>query len=134
VVFVVLEITNYIIHMGILGSSYQAEELQRIMRPEEQMQSMMWIMWVVDLLWSFFFTFFFVKGYENRGLMEGVRFGIYMGLFVSLVYAYGAYAVYPIPYSLALQWFMYGFIQMIILGLIAAVIYKPKVSAETVKP
>ncbi len=94
------------------------------------MGSTMWIIWVTDLIWTFFFTFFFVKGYENKGIMEGVRFGVYMGLFYSLVIAYQNYAVLPIPYSLALQWFAYGFIQLIILGITAALIYKPT-AAET---
>ena len=80
---------------------------------------------LTDLIWVYFFTFFFVKGYENKGIMEGVRYGAYMGIFVSLVFSYQNYVVLPIPYSLALQWFIYGFVISVILGVIAALIYKP---------
>ncbi len=128
-VFVVFELTNFLVHSVLLGSTYQTEELMKIMRPEEQIMGLWWAMMLVDLIWSYFFTFFFVKGYENRGLMEGVRYGIYMGIFVSLVFAYGAYIMYPIPYSLTVQWFVTGFIQMVILGLVAAIVYKPKAAA-----
>lgn len=128
-VFVVFELTNFLVHSVLLGSTYQTEELMKIMRPEEQIMGLWWAMMLVDLIWSYFFTFFFVKGYENRGLMEGVRYGIYMGIFVSLVFAYGAYIMYPIPYSLTVQWFVTGFIQMVILGLVAALVYKPKAAA-----
>jgi hypothetical protein len=86
----------------------------------------MWIMWVMYLVWAFFFTFIFVKGYENKGILEGVKFGIYIGLFYSLASAYGSYAVYPIPYSLAFQWFVFGLVQAVIFGIAVAIIYKPK--------
>lgn len=129
VVFVVLEVTNFIIHSVLLAPVYQTEALQTILRPEAEMQSLTWVMMVADLIWSFFFAFFFVKGYENKGLMEGIRFGIYMGIFVSLVNAYHTYAYQPVPYSLTVQWFIYGFIQMVILGIFAAMIYKPKAAA-----
>ena len=69
--------------------------------------------------------FFFVKGYENKGIMEGIRYGAYMGIFVSLVMSYQNYVVFPIPYWLALQWFVYGFIISVILGVTAASIYRP---------
>lgn len=46
--------------------------------------------------------------------------------------AYGTYAMIEIPYSLALQWFIYGIIEYIILGAVLAAIYravKPKDAA-----
>jgi hypothetical protein len=39
---------------------------------------------------------------------------------------FNQYAVYPVPFTLALQWFIYGMIEFVICGLIAAMIYKPK--------
>jgi len=125
VIFIVLEITGYLIHVVLLGATYQSEGIKEVFRTMEEMDSRMWVMWVTDLIWVYFFTFFFVKGYENKGIMEGVRFGLYMGIFVSLVISYQNYVVLPIPYSLAFQWFAYGFIQSIILGVVAALIYSP---------
>jgi hypothetical protein len=61
--------------------------------------------------------------------MEGVKYGIYIGLFYSLVSAYGNYSVYPIPYSLAFQWFIFGLLQSVIFGIAAALVYKPKPAA-----
>lgn len=127
VVFVLLELTGYLINQVLLMSAY--EGLKNVFRPFDEMMSKMWIMYVVDIVWSFFFVFIFVKGYENKGVMEGIRYGVYMGLFVSLIAAYAQYVVYPLPYSLALQWFIYGLIQQIIFGVAAALIYKPKAAA-----
>jgi magnesium-transporting ATPase (P-type) len=125
VVFVLLEGTGYIIHTAILGSTYRDEIISQAFRPEAEMMAKMWIVWLTDLIWSFFFVFLFVKGYENKGLMEGLRFGFYIGIFVSLVFSYQMYAFIPIPYSLVFQWFIYGMIQCLILGAAAALIYKP---------
>ena len=129
VIFIILEVTNFLIHGTLLSSTYQSEGIKEIFRNMEEMESKMWIMWLTDLIWAFFFTFIFVKGYENKGLMEGIKYGIYIGIFVSLVFSYQSYVVYPLPYSLVFQWFIYGLIQCIILGIVAALIYKPKPAA-----
>ncbi len=127
VVFVVLEITNYIIYMGILGSAFMNDMYKNVFRPEEEMNSKMWLIWLMDLIWSYFFVFFFIKGYENKGWMEGLRFGAYMGIFFMLVISFQSYVMYPFEFGFALQMFIYGFIQALILGIITSLIYKPKV-------
>lgn len=126
VIFIVYEVTNFLVHAVILGPAYQSEEAQALFRPMEVLESTQWLRLFTELVWSFFFTFIFVKGYENKGIMEGVKFGIYIGLFYSFVWAYQSYWMYPLPYSLAFQWFIFGLIQCVILGVLAAVIYKPK--------
>lgn len=124
VVFVLLEFINYLVYNVIMMPSY--ESVKNVFRPYDDLMSKMWIMYVADIVWSFFFVFIFVKGYENKGVGEGIRYGIYIGLFQSFIAAYAQYVVYPLPYSMALQWFIYGLIQMIILGIAASLIYKPE--------
>lgn len=126
VVFILLEVFGYITHMVLLSDQYASENIAGLFRSEEDMSSKMWIVWFSDLVWSFFFVFFFAKGYENKGLMEGVRYGIYMGIFWSFVFSYQSFAIYPLPYSMTFQWFAYGFIITIILGIVSALIYKPQ--------
>ena len=128
VVFVVLEVTNYLIHGVILDATYKDEMYKNVFRPEAEMMGKMWIGWVLDIIWSYFFVFLFVKGYENKGVAEGLRFGLYIGLFYMLVNSYGMFIFLPIAYSLALQWFIYGLIQTLILGVITAAVYKPAVA------
>jgi hypothetical protein len=125
VVYVLLEAMNFIIHGVILASTYQMPNVQAAFRHEAEMNSNMWIVFVTDLVWAFFFVFFFAKGYEGKGIMEGLRFGFYMGLFWALVSSYQTYAFVPMPYSLAFKWFIFGMIEMLILGVVAALIYKP---------
>ena len=131
VVFIVLEVLGYLVHGVILASTYQMEDVKVAFRPEAEMMSKMWIMYLTDIIWSFFFAFFFAKGYEGRGIMEGVQFGFYIGLFWSLVFSYQSYAFVPMPYFLSFQWFIYGMIISIILGIAAALVYKPATAAQT---
>ena len=98
-------------------------ETKHLWRPD--MASKMWIMQVVSLVTSFLFVYIFTKGYEGKGIMEGFRFGLIVGLFTSLPMGYGSYAVMPIPYELAFKWFLYGTAEMIVVGMIAALIYRP---------
>lgn len=63
-------------------------EIKKAFRSMEEIQSKMWVGYLMDLVRSFFFTFLFVKGYENKGIMEGVRFGIYVCFFYIMVVSY----------------------------------------------
>jgi len=124
-VFILLEVTGYLIHSVILASTYMQETISKAFRPMAEMETMMWRMWIADLVFSFFFVFIFTKGYQNKGWMEGVRYGFYIALFMNFSAAIAQNVVYPVPFTLALQWFIYGSIQMILLGVVTAFIYKP---------
>lgn len=121
-VFVVTQILEYIVNMVLLDSLYKS--VSELWRPEGEMK--VWLFVVVGLFFSFFFTLIFSKGYEGKGIMEGVRYGLYVALMVVLPYSYGTYAMMPIPYSLALQWFLYGTVEYIIAGIVLALIFARK--------
>ena len=128
VVFVLMEIASYIVDYLILGPTY--ESLKNIWRPD--MQSKMWIFILVTVFQAFFFSFIFSKGYEGKGIAEGARYGLYIGIWMSVGMAYATYAMIAIPYSLALQWFIYGVIEYVIYGIALALVFRKK--AEPVKP
>jgi hypothetical protein len=85
----------------------------------------MWIMYVTALIFSFLFVYIFSKGYEGRGIQEGIRYGLIIGLLMNVVGMFNQYAVYPLPLGLVIQWFIYGVIQFIICGIVVAALYKP---------
>ena len=122
VVFVVYEITNWIVHSLILSGVYQ--RLQSLWRPD--MMDKMWIMYVTAFIFSFLFVYIFTKGYEGKGVAEGFRYGLYIGLLMNIAGIFNQYAIYPVPLSLTIQWFIYGMIQFIIIGIVTALIYRPK--------
>jgi len=124
-VFALSLLLGYLVHGVILKPVY--DSLKSIWRPD--MNSKMWIEWLNAYFLAFLFTYIYVKGYEGRGIMEGARFGVIMGLFLSVPMAYGTYMIIPIPFNLAVQWFLYGTAQSIVYGVVAAAIYKPKAAA-----
>ena len=129
VVFVAMEIMMILIHGVLLKSAYEAT--QAVWRPD--MMSLMWIYHVLAVIGAFFLTFIFSKGYEGKGVMEGVRYGLYIGIWMSSGMAYGSYAMINIPYSLALQWFLYGVIEYIVYGVALALVYGKQATVTPVQ-
>ncbi len=122
VVFVILEVLDIIIHSIILGSVYAT--MQDVWRPD--MMQKMWVMHIVKIVVAFMFAFIFSKGYEGKGLMEGVRYGFYIGLMLSMGFAFGSYASFRIPHQLALQWFIFAMFEYIIAGVGVALVFGKK--------
>jgi len=83
-------------------------------------------MYITAFVFSFLFIYIFTKGYEGKGVAEGIRYGLIIGLLMLVVGMFNQYAVYPIPLNLTIQWFIYGLIQFIIVGIVAALIYRPE--------
>jgi len=122
VVFVLVFALDYIINNYLMMSTYA--QVSNLWRPMEEMK---WgLMVVCQLFFAFFFTLIFSKGYEARGVWEGVRYGFYVSMMVNVPGAYMTYATMPVPYSLALQWFLYGSAEMIIAGIALALVFKKK--------
>ncbi len=125
VVFVVIQSMDFLINNVILMSQY--ELLKDLWRPD--MESKMWIMYLIGLLVAFLFTYIFIKGREGKGIAEGVRYGIIIWLFVSVPMSLGFWIMFPIPFKLALWWILFSLLEMLIAGILAAAIYRPSVAA-----
>ena len=119
-VFITLELLDFLIHGVILMSTYAA--MQNVWRPD--MMAKMWVLHVVKIITAFFFVLIFSKGYENKGIMEGLRYGFYIGMIVSSGFAFGSYASFPIPHVLALHWFILTLGEYLIAGVVVAQVYK----------
>lgn len=121
VVFIVHEVVNFLVHGMILGSVYQT--MMDTWRPD--MNSMMWIMNIGNLIFAFFFVFIFAKGYEGKGIMEGVRYGLIMAGLITIPGMLAQFTVYNVTFTLTIYWIIFGFIQLVIDGIIVSLIYKP---------
>ena len=122
-IYVVGGILNFLVHGVLLMSTYQ--ELASVWRPQSEMDSYMWIQWVTSLFLCFFFVYIFVRGYEGRGIMEGVRFGLVIWAFMTIPSVYSQFMVYPLPYSLILKWLFSDLVIWVVMGVLTALIYKP---------
>jgi ABC-type multidrug transport system permease subunit len=128
-VFVAYLATNMLIHTVILGDTYLKPDIQNSMRSEAEMGKYFWVRIVTMLVFSFFFTYIFAKGYERKGLMEGIRYGLIITLFYFFVTCFDQFVTYPIPYFIVWYWIIAGLVQAVIMGIIAALVYKPKSAA-----
>ena len=51
---------------------------------------------------------------------------IIMALLIFFVGSFDQFVTYPIPYFLVWYWIIAGFVQSVLLGIIAALVYRPK--------
>ena len=119
-VFVVHEVLGFIIHQVLMTPYYQ--ETYSLWRMPEEIN--LGLIYLVAVIWSLLFTYIFTKGYEGKGPMEGIRYGLLVGLLISVPMAFATYAVQPITLSMAMAWFVYGTIQVVACGLAAALVYQ----------
>jgi len=110
----------------ILSGAYGSTEMMKVWRPD--MQEKMWIFYLVTCFTSFFLTLIYSKWYTGKGIAEGIQFGVYAGFLMATPMAYSSYAMYPIPYSIAVQWFVYGMVHYLILGMALSLVFGKKVS------
>ena len=121
IVFVALFITDFLIHGLLLKNAYQ--ETASLWRPEAEMKTLFHWMFLGQFISAFSFTRLFAHGYQNKGIKEGVCFGMMMaGFFAG--HNFIMYSVAPWPLKIVGAWIVFGFIQSAILGAIAAKFYK----------
>ena len=119
-VFVFIFIYEWAFHGNFLKGMYM--QTQHLWRPPNEC---VWpAMLGGQIFFSFMFTLIFLKGYENKGMGEGLRYGVLIGLLfipTNLIF----YAVQPLPYALVAAWCVGGMLEMILAGMIAATVYRP---------
>ena len=96
-----------------------------LMRPDVKSAGYMTAMLLGYLVMTSLFCFIFTRGYENKGLAEGLRYGLMMGvLLASVDWYYGI--VLPVSMTLVVLNTILDIIIWTVAGLILAAIYKPK--------
>ena len=123
VVFVVVAVLEFLIHGVLLSDVYR--QTASVWRPEAEMQKMMWIFWVGMLVFAPFFALIYVKGYEKGkpALGQGFRYGLYVGVMLSVMHSFGWYVILPIPLALAFYWLLGILVEFIAAGVAAGLVY-----------
>ena len=122
-VYLVYQVLSFVINVVFLGETYAA--LSHVWRPEAEMMSKMWISFVTSAVWTVLFCYIFTRGYEGKGLMEGARYGLLMGIFYGFTFSYESYMVYPITLGLAHAWAVVTVVMSVVAGTVVAAIYRP---------
>jgi uncharacterized PurR-regulated membrane protein YhhQ (DUF165 family) len=126
VTYVVVQVMDFVIDEVFLKNDI--ESLKSLWRPD--MKSKMWAMYLVGALAALLFTYIFVKGREGKGISEGVRYGIIIWLFVHVPMGASWWVLLPIPHMTIFRNLLFGLLEMLIAGILVAVIYKPPVPAK----
>src|SRR5690242_4464872 len=81
---------------------------------------------LVTFIWSLAFVYIFIKGFENKGLREGLRFGLltWTFYFLPMIVCYWAY--FELPNDWPVASLVSGFVESLTAGLLVALIYKSK--------
>ncbi len=130
VVFVVVQALDILINRVFMKADN--ESLKHLWRPD--MNSKIWIGVLAGVLISLLFVYIFTKGREGKGIAEGVRYGIVIWLFFAVPMNVSMYVMLPIPYPIVVRWLLFSLLEMLIAGILVAVIYKPKVPATAPAP
>ncbi|HCU25762.1 MAG TPA: hypothetical protein DF383_12160 [Deltaproteobacteria bacterium] len=88
------------------------------------MQQRFYLMALAQALFALIFCYIFTKGYQNRGIPEGLRYGFLIALLfipANLIF----YVVQPLPRALIIAWCIGGSVEIILAGGILAALYRP---------
>lgn len=119
--FIVIFVFDMIFHGNILMGIYQ--DTASLWRTPEEMQQ--YFSWSVfnQLLLATVAVWIFQAHYEQKGMMEGVRFGIYIGTLMGVL-QFSIYPYMPIPLNLAIAWLIGAIVQGVCIGATIAVMLK----------
>ena len=120
VAFIFVSAFEFLFHGLILAGTYQATA--ELWRPEGEHKLPFLI--VSQLLFAIAAVFFFTRNYQGRGIGEGVRFGLYVGLILASVKLADCYL--PIPGGLLVAWLTADLLKGLGTGIVASLIYRPK--------
>ncbi len=126
VVFVAVQAMEFVISNVFMRTA--TESLKALWRPN--MSSKMWAMYLAGALVSLMFVYIFAKGREGKGVAEGVRYGIVIWLFFNVPMNVSMWVMLPISYTIIIQWILFGLLEMLIAGILVALIYKPLAPAK----
>jgi hypothetical protein len=117
--YIVLMLTNYLVHGVWLMSDYAAIPASH--RSPEGIMHRFWAMAVGQFFFAAFFTYIYTRGAEKKPwIVQGIRYGILIAFLTVIPTALTEYVVYIVPYQLAIKWMVAGGMQIVILGLIVA--------------
>ena len=87
---------------------------------------------IVTFLWSLAFVYIFIRGFQNKGLAEGFRFGMLTWLFyfVPMIVCYWSYFELPTDWLMASL--TSGLVESLTAGLLVAFIYKGRKKNEVI--
>ena len=117
---------QYLVHSFVLMGHY--ETVRQFMRVEGEMGVATFLIWafVADLVLALGLGYMFIKGYEGKGVIEGVRFGLVAGLVFGFYFQLFHWLVFPGPFMASFYQMLVTLVEFTLVGVVFASMYKPK--------
>lgn len=124
VVFVAYSAVAYLIHNVLLAPDYELMRETSVVRSQAEFLQRLPLLYLANLVFALAFCLIYAIGYEpgKSWAGQGLRYGLLVGTLLAPL-AVAAYVAYPVPGVLVGKWIVFGYLQMVIAGLFAAVIY-----------
>jgi hypothetical protein len=119
-VFVLWSILNFIIHGMFLKSAY--ESTASLWRPMGEMK--MGVLYISVFIAALAFSGIYGWLVDRKTLASGLRYGFLYGIAVGIGMGYGTYSVMPIPYFMALTWFLGTILEATLGGFLLGIIIR----------
>ncbi len=126
-IFITWAALNYIIHAILLDATYKATA--ELWRPDAEMK--MRLMQLVTAISAVGFVLIYVRLVDRKSMASALCYGLLIGIIFGISMGYGTYSYMPIPYSLALSWFLGELAKMLAGGLLLGLIVKPSSEPST---
>lgn len=124
-VFLAWSLTDFLLHGVLLMPTYEATA--HLCRPLAEMNN--WIIHLVTLIAAGGFVKIYALLCSPKSLGRGTFFGLLWGVVAGVSMGYGTYAVMPLPYSLALAWFLGTTAQGVLGGLLVGAMVRDRPAA-----
>jgi hypothetical protein len=122
VVFVLVFLLGFLIHGVLLGDAYEGLKTGR---SEEEAMSYLPLIVLANLIFAFAFVYIYARGKEEKSwLGQGLRYGLLVWLIWAVPIFLIDYATMPVPFGLTGMQIGLELVDMLILGLTAAGIYR----------
>jgi hypothetical protein len=119
-VFVLWSVMDFVIHGLVLASPYAATP--QLWRPMTEMKT--GLMYMTVLIAAASFVGIYAWFISDKSVRTAVRYGLVFGIGSGISMGYGSYSVMPLPFEIALGWFVGSLIEAIAAGWITGMIVK----------
>ena len=119
-IFVAWSVLDFLIHGVLLANAYA--DTAELWRPMLEMK--MGLVSVVTAVSALAFTIIYARFFAVRSLGHGALYGLLWGIAMGMGMGFGTYAVMPLPYSLALAWFLGTVVEAVVAGLIVGAVVR----------
>lgn len=121
VLFLVALAWNAFVHLIVLADVNAS--VQHLRRPD--LADKAWLSLVLTAALVALFLWGYRRFARNGSLREGITYGVFFALLAGLLVDLNQYVLFPIPASVALQWFVGGCAEFVIYGIIASRLCPP---------